>query len=455
MANIADIENIINSLKGISGSGNVLAQAIKLVQDANLTLEPGDFARSNMPAPTAAPISYDLWYLFAHDNFMSHYYAEVDQNHKDYQPYLDDCFDFLKLLPGLKPGRVLRNLDQFVSDTGFDAYTMTNYLNWKNNGIYWVNTAAFELWNKGLGAQYASDGPKNFNLNDYVGYLSFPVGQLGVMEVISLIQETKISGYLFTGKDDLPDTIDKQPIDPATLEDKYKPIIPNPTEIFSPVKDSKGTIHAGKNYCYGRHLIESAYLLPETPEPSQNKLNSEGAAAYAPTASRDVEYFSSPMVKYLEKVEPKKWLRYWIHKDSTMPVPGEFIGILCKPVAIPPHVWWFQESTPFLYAGNWMETGNLTSGEVIEVTREADRHPGGIGAEYSVLIQGCMVTIYPSDFLNYEVGDRVAILKIDSTTKKADKSFTWLDQVTFKDTDEDTVKTKYIIIPCTFFKTVH
>ena len=449
MIEIADIENIINSLKGVSGSGNVLAQTIKLVKDANLTLEPGDFARSNAPAPMAAPIAYDLWYLFAHDNFMAHYYAEVDQDLKDYQPYLDDCFDFLKLLPGLKPLKVLRNLDQFVTDVSTSVFGKLYSAAYENNGIYWVNTAAFELWEKGLGAQYPSDGPKDFNPNDYVGYLSFPVGQLGVMEVISLIQETKISGYLFAGKDGLSDTIDKPPLDPETLADKDKPSLQSTPEIFPDMKD------AGQNYCYGRHLIESAYLLPETPEPSQNTLNSEGTATYAPTASRDVEPHSSPMAKYLEDVKPKLWMRYWIHKDSTMPVPGEFIGILCKPVAIPPHVWWFQESTPFLYAGNWMETGNLTSGEVIEVTREADRPEGSIGDEYKVLIQGCMVTIYPTDFLTYEVGDRVAILKLDSTTAKADKSFTWLDQVTFKDTDEDTVKTNYIIIPCTFFKTVH
>ena len=449
MIDVRDIENIINSLKGVSGSGNVLAQAIKLLEDANLTMEPGDFARSNMPAPMAAPIAYDLWYLFAHDNFMSHYYANPDQDHQDYQPYLDESLSFMELLPGLKPIRVLRNLEQFVSDEGFDAYSMRNYINWTNNGIYWINTAAFELWEKGLGMQYSSPGPKDFNPNDYVGYLSFPVGQLGVMEVISLIQETNLAGYLFAGIDGQAGTIDKPPLNPSTLEEENIPSVQSTPEIFPDMKD------AGKNYCYGRHLVESAYLLPETPGPSQNTVNSEGTAAYAPTASRDVELFSSPMTGYLEEVKPKLWMRYWIHKDSTLPVPGEFIGILCKPVAVPPHVWWFQESTPFLYAGNWMETGNLTSGIVTEVTREADRPAGSIGDEYKVLIQGCTVTIYPSDFLYYEVGDRVAVLKIDSTTAKAEKSFTWLDQVALKDTDEDTVKTNFIIVPCTFYKTVH
>jgi len=449
---VADIEKIINSLKGVSGSGNVLAQTVKLIKDANLSMEPGDFARSNMPAPMAAPVAYDLWYLFAHDNFFAHYYEDANQDFKDYQPYLNECFAFLSILPGLKPLKTLRNLEQFVSDTGFDAYSMRNYLNWLNNGIYWVNTAAFELWNKGIGMQYSSAGPKGFNPNDYVGYLSFPVGQLGTMEVMSLIQETKIGGYLFAGKDGLPDTVDKPPLDPATLDDKDKPITKSTAEIFPDVKDIHGTIHSGQNYCYGRHLIESAYRLPETPEPSQNKLNSEGTEAYAPTANRDVELHSSPMAGYLEEVKPKLWMRYWIHKDSTMPVPGEFIGILCKPVATPPHVWWFQESTPFLYAGNWMETGNLTSGIVTAVTREADRPEGSIGDEYRVRIQGCEVIVYPSDFFSYEVGDRVAILKVDSTVAALDKSFTWLDQAALKETDKDAVQTNYVIIPATFYK---
>jgi hypothetical protein len=436
---MADIEDIINSLKGISGSANVLAETVKLLKDTNLTLEPGDFARSNMPAPMAAPIAYDLWYLFAHDNFMAHYYVEVDQDHKDYQPYLDDCFDFLKLLPGLKPVRVLRNLEQFVGEQiEYQPFWEDLRLQWTNNGIYWVNTAAFELWLKDKGMQYASDGPKDFKPNDYVGYLSFPIGQLGAMEVISLIQETKIAGYTFAGGES-PSLSGYEPKEPVVLEDKDKPSLQSTPEMFPDMKDSNGNALAGQNYCYGKHLIESAYLVPLT------------NAGEEPAVSRDVELFSSPMEKYAEDVKPKFWMRYWIHKDSTLPVPGEFVGILCRPVACPPHVWWFQESSPFLYAGNWMETGNLTSGEVIEVTKEADRPAGSIGDEYKVLIQGCMVTIYPTDFFSYEVGERVAILKLDSTATKADKSFTWLDQVTFKDTDENTVKEKYIIVPVTFY----
>lgn len=431
-ANSEQIARILESMKGVSGSGNALGEMVEKMSSFILTMEPGDYAQDNPRRTITAPVAYDLWYLFGHDNFMSHYYAEVNQDLKDYQPYLDDCFDFLKLLPGLKPLRVLRNLEQFVGEQIEDLpFWEPLRFQWTNNGIYWVNTAAFELWLKDLGMQYTSDGPKNFKPNDYVGYLSFPVGQLGVMEVISLIQETKIAGYTFAGCES-PSSSGYEPKLPVVLEDKDKPSLQSTPEMFPDMKD------AGQNYCYGKHLIESAYLVPEE-------------AAQEPAVNRDVELLSSPMEKYIEDVKPKFWMRYWIHKESTLPVPGEFIGILCRPVACPPHVWWFQESSPFLYAGNWMETGNLTSGKVLEVKKEADRPAGSIGDEYLVLIQGCMVTIYPTDFFTYEVGERVAILKLDSTATKAEKSFTWLDQVTFKDTDENTVKEKYIIIPATFY----
>jgi len=166
-------------------------------------------------------------------------------------------------------------------------------------------------------------------------------------------------------------------------------------------------------------------------------------------AVQDVELFSSPMEKYTEDVKPKMWMRYWIHKSSQI-VPGEFVGILCKPNVAPPHVWWFQESSPFLYAGNWLETWNLTSGVVTEVTLEADRTDGQIGNQYKIKIQGCEVSIEASDFLLYSVGDRVAVVKMDSIETAPTKSFTWLDQPTFKKEHEGELVTNFIIIPATF-----
>jgi hypothetical protein len=348
----------------------------------------------------------------------------------------------------------LRDLVKNLSErTYFDIYDMKWVTEWANNGIYWINTIAFEIWQNGLGQQYASDGPKGFKINDYVGYLTFPIGQLGVMEVISLIQETDLSGYDFEGVDALDNYLVKIPAS-DTLTDDEKPSLQSTPALFPDMKDANGNALAGENYCYGRHLIESAYLVPDEIVDSQNEKNSSGETAYAPNPKLDVELFSSKMKQYPEDVKPKKWMRYWIHKDSTLPVPGEFIGILCRPVACPPHVWWFQESSPFVYAGNWVETGNLTSGVVTVVTLEADRTDGKIGNQYRVKIQGCEVIIEASDFLVYAVGDRVAVLKLDSIVTAATKSFTWLDQPTFKSTDNLTEKITYLILPATFYKII-
>lgn len=413
---MADINGLINSLKGISGTGGLLNEVSQALKDANLTMEPGDFASKDIKV--AAPIGYDVWYLWAHDNFMAHYYTDQDPNHKDYTEYMNDCMDFLAKIPRLKPLRVLRNVSQILGTTVNNPFEVFGErTEWTNNGIYWINTLAFELWLMDQGMQFASDGPKGYAPNDYVGYISFPVGQLGVMEVISLLQETKLASDAEDGK--------------ITMTDEA--IAVNPPEIFPPRSDASGYNHSGQNYCYGTHLIEGAYLVPDA-------------------VIRDMEPMASPMAGYAEDVKPKKWMRYWIHKSSKLPVPGEFIGVLCKPVATPPHVWWFQESSPFIYAGNWVETGNLTSGEVITVTLEADRTDGGVGDEYEVLIQGCLVTVYASDFFRYEVGDRVAIIKVDSTAAAQTQSFTWLAQPTLKETDEGTIKTNYIIIPATFYR---
>jgi hypothetical protein len=433
---MADIGNIINSLKGISGSGNVFAQAIKLVKDANLTLEPGDFARSNMPAPMAAPIASDLWYLFGHNNFLAKYNSGIEGfngDTYDYKPYLINELSFLDKLTGVKPLKVLRNLDQFAI---VDKYA--GYFNFKTeyaaNGIYWVALMAFELINKDISFKYDSAAPTMYEKNDFVGYITFPVGQLGVMEVISLIQENDLSGYIFAGGE-VPSVGGYEPQPADEIETDEIPVVDEPT--FFPRQSQDGM-------CYGDHLIEKSYLV----------------------ADEQLELLSARMddpvwgVPYEEDVKPKMWMRYWIHKNDFIPVPGDFVGILCKPISVPSHLWWFQESTPFLYAGNWMETRTLTSGIITEITLEKDRTDGvneNVGDLYFIKIQGCEVAVLSSDFFKYAVGEKVAIVKIDGVAvNPATTSFSWLDQFTFKDAlkvkeGQYNVMENYVIIPATFY----
>lgn len=448
----------LESMKGLSGSGTVLSETIKKIADYVGTMEPGDLiAGTNV---SAVPIAYDAWYLFYHQNMMKKYYIDVagaDFNHYKYDTYLSQNLSFMDYLTGLKPLKVLPDIKQqltvspgAISELDLEVIIPSQY---KNNGIYWINTIFFELKSKDLSIQFSSEGSKGYksNPNNYIGYLALPIGQLGVMEVISLVQETELSGYAFAVVDSL-DTYHKKEA-PPSLADKDKPSLQPTPEMFPDAKNANGNILSGQNYCYGRKLIEDAYNKPGACVKSQNIINSEGTTAYAPVAELDVELWAKNIKDYGEEIKPKLWMRYWIHKDSTLPVPGEFLGVLARPSATPPHVWWFQESSPFLYAGNWVETPYLTSGVITAVVPEESRTDGGTGTLYTVKVQGCSIKVNASDYLSYAVGDRVAILKTDSA--KQTKTYCSQNQMFFKNSDKDKVFTNYIIIPFTFYKIKH
>lgn len=434
-----DVSRLIDSMKGISGSGGVLSQSIKNVLDFVGTLEPGDLVRGKDGTPIAVPIATDLWYLWAHANLLANYYTHTgnEGDHFDYRDYLAANLSVLEYLTGLKPLKILTDIPMNIADYGNDwvtlqagkGYDTGNIRNeWALNGVYWINTMPFELHPPEVVIQYPSEGPKDFVPNTSSGYITFPIGQLGVMEVISFMQETGLSGYKFTAVDSLPGYLPKPAL--TDVPERDKPALQTPPELFPAMKDGRGNALAGQNYCYGKHLIEDAYRV----------------------VTDGVELFSATMAKYPEDVKPKFWMRYWIKSNDTFPVPGEFVGVLCRPVAAPPHLWWFQESSPFLYAGNWMETNNLTSGVVTEVILEAARTDLNVGNQYKVKIQGCEVIIDATDFLLYTVGDRVAVIKASSTATAATKSFTWLDQPVLKQTDEGIARAEYIIFPATYYK---
>ena len=421
-----DVSKLIASMKGLSAGSAVLSKIVERVSDIVRTMEPGDIAGGGLAS--AVPIADDLWYLFYHQNLMQKYYPESeDFKYKDYSTYLNENLAFLGKLPGLKPLRVYTDLKKQLSvdimESVFGGVIKANYL---SNGIYWINTAFFELRVKDTSLKYPSVGSDGSKLkpSDYVGYIAFPVGQLGTMEVISLLQETDLSGYRVDGvwlKMDLTD-----------LEDKDKPTVQDPPEVFPDMKTDSGQQLAGKNYCYGKQIITSGYYKEDA----------------------HVELWADNIKDYGQDIKPKFWMRYWIHKDSTLPVPGEFIGVLVRPVAAPPHVWWFQESAPFLYAGNWMETGNLTSGVVTEITLEDDRTDGGTGNLYKVKVQGCELRITASDFYRYTVGDRVAVLKRGSLAP-ATTAFSAKDQIYLKESNAYknvlVINTDYVILPLAYF----
>lgn len=401
------LEQAISALKGVQGTGSTFGRAADLIESAakRLTLEPGDFSRGgDSQVHISAPLAYDLWYLFNDVNLIHH----IDPN-TDSEVYVDENLSFLEeKLSGLKPLRSLTYGGLMALREGniFEAEG-----DWVNEGSYFVQVAPFEMCQVGSGFDFDSDGPAGFSKEDFVGHITFPVGQLGVMEVVSMFQETWLDS------------------ETPNIPDDEVPSVITDTEMFAPMEG------AGENKCYGWHLIEDGYLIPEAVKGQFEIM------ANANITKQD----------YTQEISPKRWMRLWVKKEDVWPVPGEFIGILVKPLSVPPHVWWFQESTPLLYAGNWMETQNLTSGVITMVTLEAARTDGGIGNEYWVKVNGIEFIAYASDFKLYAVGDRVGVLKRWTVMTRAARSFTWKDQRDGTHPTKNEVSLEFMIMPVTFY----
>jgi hypothetical protein len=128
-------------------------------------------------------------------------------------------------------------------------------------------------------------------------------------------------------------------------------------------------------------------------------------------------------------------------------------------------VWWFQESSPFLYAGCWAETRHLTGGVITGITEEADRDDYGIGSLYTVRTQGYEIKVNASDFFGYQEGDRVGILKkemVAATPGDFEESededgvqemaFLYTEQVVITAEDEGLLREDLMIVPIDFYK---
>lgn len=408
-----EIEKLFESLKGISGSGNVLAKYRELLDGGHLALDPGDYA--GVGISLASPVAQDLWYLHNHLNLVA-----IDENADDDRgrAYVEERLAFLEeKLGGIRPLKALLNLSQLEAFPTLSNYWYPARDNWENNGVYFIQQAAFEMALLDEGLRAPSQGPVEDVDSGYVGYMAFPSGQLGVMEVISLFCETDLE------------------VEDFELKDDEKPMFQTPPEMFPPMDG------AGENWCFGRHLVAGGHVIPD---------DMRGAVE---VFSRSAEISADFSAETYPDVSPKGWIRVWFRKDGVMPVPGEFVGILCKPVAAPPHLWWFQESSPFLYAGWWAETRHLTGGVITEITQEAARTDSGVGNLYTVRVQGLEIQVNASDFFGYEVGDRVGILKRDMIDSGNDGfAFGFGYQLDICEDEEGAVRDDLVIVPVEFYK---
>jgi len=406
----------INKLKGNSGTGGLLGEAQNVRNDPIAVLEPGDLVTTDINGELAqsmsSPIAYDLWYLRHTLNMLSRWTEKPD-----FIPtgYLADGLSFLEnQLLGVKPLAFARDLESFVRNE-YDYWVATGSMpRWQVFTEWFIHIMPFEFWTPLATVVHDSAGPsasQGFIRGDYVGYMMFPIAQLGVMEVISIMGQVETEASSFK----------------VTTE--LTPIVQTTSDYFFP----PGDIYTGKNFCLGDHLIESGYSV------LQGK-------------RKQIEWLPASHLSNPD-IDPQSWLKYWVHKDDKFPTPGEFIFTLVKPMAVPPHIWWNQKSSVYVHAGNWFETDQLTSGIVVTVTDNVARVTPGIGAEYKVKVHGIDIIAYASDFAEYRVDDRVALLKILAVKDTLDQtSFAWTDVYSMEELDKDRRTYDYLIVPFEFYK---
>jgi len=352
-------------------------------------VEPGDYMGGGYGAgridiSLSAPIAYDVYYLWPVGEVLP---EDKAQSETEIRTGFLSYF-FQELLNGaIVPLRAIRNRSDLI------GYETTGEVGsaYANEAPYHIKGMRYEFMQCQSQFQYpsAGEGP-----GPHVGYLAFPIGHLGVMHTMSLISEVMLErgdyGALEWG------------IDPAW----------DPGTNFFPPPNPPGDDVSGE-VC-----IRKGYLIQ--------------------TGDLELEYPADEFVP-LPSLMPHYWLRRYIGPEEKFPVPGEFLSTLAWPM--PYHLWWFQEQSPFAYAGDWYDTQYYSSGIVTEV------YPpnGDPGETYQVAIYGKVVTIVASDFYEYEVGDRVTVLKTSNIGPNED-TFLWSDRP--RDPSDE-----WMIVPFGFWET--
>lgn len=318
---------------------------------------------SDHDSTLALPVATDVWYLLAGDTvipYVNHDSHQIDENMtrilEDYLiPLLDAC------LPGVRPLR--RPLGVHDIQNGV------------NNGRYTIKAMRFETWNPTQSQRFPGS-PSYFErtgshvgTNELCAYIAFPIGPLGVMQVLSIVVPHVSEAMRNTGQWSNDSIV-------HTGGDRgggWGGLFPH-------------IVHSNDNTCCGLHMVESMYK----------------------PCSSHVEY---PAPRYFgyDHHPAHQWLRYYLRKDDVWPVPGTPVFMLGKPS--PLHCWWYQESSPLAFSGGHFETEHYTSGIVVHTLTVAEAGVGTVGQILLVEVYGQRLYVRASDFYPYKDGDRVALLK--------------------------------------------
>ena len=343
---------------------------------------------------TALPVASDVWYLCAGKTIVpfARFGLEDEANAKatiEMEKHIENALE--KAYPGVEIMK--RVMD--ASDVNVNSA--------ENRGKKSLKEMRFETWGFHTAPEFGSRYPNSLRQYSYdrngiptgftmpeesvnpalddesylLGYLAFPVGPLGVMQSLSLVLEVPA---------------------PASSPDWHRDNI---------LKTGVGTggwgglfphkVNSNDNRCWGLRVLRSMYV------PDGDRTEYPGA---------DFEGFDR---HYMHQ-----WLRVYLRSDDTWPVPGTLVFMMARPS--PLHCWWYQHSSPFAYAGNFFETRFWSSGVVKKTLTEDEKNPNEVGQ--ILVVETCGATLYIrcTDFCRYEVGERVALMKIQDDVSA---SFKW------------------------------
>lgn len=164
-------------------------------------------------------------------------------------------------------------------------------------------------------------------------------------------------------------------------------------------------------------------------------------------APKETEKCSEDHAKTLkDTAEPQNlhdWFRVNVLMDDKFPIPGEFMGFAVR--IFPEHPWGQQESNPFIFSGNFVDTAYKMRGQITEVVEATSTRPYKMYRLKTHLNKGAEITICATDFEDYNVDDFVTIIKDVAAVANKDV-FNWEDMADIVP-DED----KWMILPTTYY----
>jgi hypothetical protein len=152
----------------------------------------------------------------------------------------------------------------------------------------------------------------------------------------------------------------------------------------------------------------------------------------------EVEGLADPMSGEKDSTGLHWWLRINIKKEKKYPIPGEFLSLLNRPWVVLP--WGKQESSPYIFSGEWMDTVFYSGAIVKQVFEETESQPY---PTYQVQWRKHLATARPTDYAKYNVGDFVTILKRVPNPKNSQM---WKD-----DDTKDFNEAEWTIAPLMFY----